>query len=102
MGSHQYTNQRGKRKNIIVLGAGVAGLKIIQELQKNLPNPWRLVLIEENIYHQYLHKIHEVCNINYNKKNIIIPLSHIIDLKKVDYKQETVISINRTSSERAQ
>ena len=91
-------NEKETQKTIIVLGAGVAGIQIVQKLQNNLPEPWRLVLIEENDYHQYLYKIHEICNNEYNINDIKVPLCQIINMEKIVYKQETVESIDQQKS----
>jgi NADH dehydrogenase len=53
-----------------------------------------LVLIDENDYHQFLYKIHEVCNKEYEEKDILVPLEKIIDMSKIDFKQTTVKSVN--------
>jgi NADH dehydrogenase len=89
---------KNSSKSIVVLGAGVAGIKIVKALQGKLPDSWRLVLIEENDYHQYLYKIHEVCNIKFNKEDIIVPLKKIIDANLIDFKQMKIESVNTSKS----
>jgi NADH dehydrogenase len=91
-------DENGTQKTIVVLGAGVAGIQIVHKLQNNLPDQWRLVLIEENDYHQYLYNIHEICNKEYNINDIKTPLSQIINMEKIVYKQETVESIDEQKS----
>jgi len=84
----------GSPKSVVVLGAGVAGIKIVKELQGRLPGAWRLVLIDENDYHQYLYRIHEVCNVKFREEDILVPLEKIIDMDKTDFRRVKVESVN--------
>lgn len=81
-------------KRILVLGGGVAGIRIIKNIQGKLPSKSELILIDENDYHQYLYKIHEVCNIEYEEKDIIVPLEEIVDMSKITFKKTTVKSVD--------
>ncbi len=91
--------KRGNSHNrIVILGAGVAGLRIAKKLQNSLDNSWDIILIDENDYHQYLYKIHEVCNVDYNEKDIIVPLEKLLDPKRVSFKKTSVISIDTDSN----
>ena len=79
---------------IVILGAGVAGLRVAQRLGRRLkPSEASIILIDENDYHQYLYRIHEVCNLEYEDKDIIIPLSRILS-KSVDIRQASVQDID--------
>lgn len=83
------------RKKIVILGAGVSGLRVIQKLQNKISNNnWEVILIDENDFHQYLYKIHEVCNLDFKEKDIIVPISKLIDLNKINFKKMTVESID--------
>jgi NADH dehydrogenase len=87
--------KRGNSHNrIVILGAGVAGLRIAKKLQNSLDNRWDIILIDENDYHQYLYKIHEVCNVDYDEKDIVVPLEKLLDPKRVSFKKTSVISID--------
>jgi NADH dehydrogenase len=82
-------------KKIVILGAGVAGLRIAKKLQGKLSNPkWEVILIDENDYHQYLYKIHEVCNLEYKEKNIIVPINKLLDLNKITFKKIKVENVD--------
>ena len=79
---------------IVILGAGVAGLRVAQRLGRRLkPSEASIILIDENDYHQYLYRIHEVCNLEYEDKDIITPLSRILS-KRVDIRQASVQDID--------
>ena len=84
-----------KSKRIFILGAGVAGLRVAQKLGKRRrSSDFRIFLIDENDYHQYLYRIHEVCNIEYEEKDIIVPLSKILNDANVEFIQAQVHSVN--------
>ncbi len=81
-------------KSVVVLGAGVAGVKIVKELQGRLPGSWRLVLVDENDYHQYLYRIHKVCNVDYLEEDIVVPLGKVIDLDETEFRRVKVESVD--------
>ncbi len=81
-------------KSVVVLGAGVAGIKIVKELQRRLPDAWRLVLVDENDYHQYLYRIHEVCNAEFQEEDIIVPLEKIVDMDETEFRRVKVESVD--------
>jgi NADH dehydrogenase len=86
------TNKESKK--IVVLGAGVAGLRVAQGLVHRLkPSEAHVILIDENEYHQYLYRIHEVCNLNYKEEDIIIPLARILS-ERVEFHQTSVQNVD--------
>jgi NADH dehydrogenase len=81
-------------ERVVILGAGVAGLRVAQRLGRRLkPSEASIILIDENDYHQFLYRIHEVCNLEYEDKEIIVPLSRILS-KGVDLRQASVQDID--------
>jgi NADH dehydrogenase len=81
-------------ERIVILGAGVAGLRVAQRLGRRLKSSEAsIILIDENDYHQFLYRIHEVCNLEYEDKEIIVPLTRILD-KRVDLRQASVQDID--------
>jgi NADH dehydrogenase len=86
-----------KPEQIVILGAGVAGLRIAQKLGRRLkPSEANIKLIDENDYHQYLYRIHEVCNIEYKERDIAVPLSELLD-DRVEFIQSSVQDIDPNS-----
>jgi NADH dehydrogenase len=86
-------------KKIVILGAGVAGLRIAQRLGRRLkPSEAQIKIIDENDYHQYLYRIHEVCNLSYKDKDIIVPLSKLLD-ERVEFIQTSVHNIDTKTKE---
>jgi NADH dehydrogenase len=84
-----------KSKRILILGAGVAGLRVAQKLSKRRQSSdFQIFLIDENDYHQYLYRIHEVCNVEYKEKDIIVPLSKLLNDANVEFIQALVHSVN--------
>ncbi len=83
------------KSKVVVLGAGVAGLRIAKQVSSNINlTEWEVVLIDENDYHQYLYKIQEVCNVEYDEKDIIVPIRKLIDENKITFKKASVQSID--------
>ncbi|MCW3989916.1 MAG: FAD-dependent oxidoreductase [Candidatus Bathyarchaeota archaeon] len=81
-------------KRSLMLGAGVAGLRVAHGLGRRLkPSEARIKLLDENDYNQLLYQIHEVCNLEYEEKEIISPLSRILS-KRVDFRQASVQNID--------
>jgi NADH dehydrogenase len=82
-------------KSIVVLGAGVAGLRVALDLDRRTsPYLSRIVLIDENDYHQYLHRLHEVCNIDYEEKNIIVHIPRLIRGTRIEFLRSKVENID--------
>jgi NADH dehydrogenase len=78
-------------EKIVVLGAGVAGLRVAQKtLSKIRRSEASVTLIDENPYHQLLYKLHEVCNKEYQEKDIIVPLERLIKGIDIDFIQASV------------
>jgi len=81
-------------ERIVILGAGVAGLRVAQKLGRRLkPSEAHIILVDENDYHQYLYRIHEVCNLEYEDKEIIVPLSRILG-EQVEFLQASVQDVD--------
>ena len=81
-------------KKVVILGAGVAGLRVAQRLDKRTdPETARIILIDENDYHQYLYRIHEVCNLEHEEEEIIVPLSLLLRGRAVEFVQASVKTV---------
>ena len=82
-------------KDIVILGAGVAGIRAALDLEKKIDSRMgRVVLVDENDYHQYLYKIQEVCNKDYEEKDIIVPISRLIKGKKIEFIKASVRTVD--------
>ena len=80
---------------MVILGAGVAGIRVAQRLGRRLTSSEaQVILVDENDYHQYLYRIHEVCNLEYEEKEIIVPLSRILGNRRVDFRQASVQQVD--------
>ncbi|MBE0634190.1 FAD-dependent oxidoreductase, partial [Candidatus Bathyarchaeota archaeon] len=78
---------------IVILGAGVSGLRIAKKLKRELrPGEADLLLVDQNDYHQLLYRLHKVCNYEYAEKDIIVPLKRLI--KDIPFKKATVETID--------
>ena len=79
--------------NIVILGAGVAGLRIAKKLKRELRlGEAKMLLVDQNDYHQLLYRLHKTCNYEYNEKDIIVPLKPLIN--DIAFKKATVETIN--------
>jgi NADH dehydrogenase len=84
-----------ERKKIVILGAGVAGLRVAQRLERHIdPDKIQIILIDENNYHQYLYRIHEVCNLEYDEEDIIVDISRLLQNKSVEFIQTSVKTVD--------
>jgi NADH dehydrogenase len=82
-------------KQIVILGAGVAGIRAALDLSKKVDSRMgRVVLVDENDYHQYLYKIQEVCNKDYEEKDIIVPITRLIEGKGVEFIKASVRTVD--------
>ena len=82
-------------KDIVILGAGVAGIRVALDLEKKVDSRMgRIVLVDENDYHQYLYKIQEVCNKDYEEKDILVPLSRLIKGKRIEFVKSSVRTVD--------
>jgi NADH dehydrogenase len=90
-----YKLEKDTPKRILILGAGVAGLRVAFYLHKRVdPVDVEIVLIEENNYHQYLYRIHEVCNNHYEDEEIIVPISRLLKGKRVKFLNTSVTGVD--------
>jgi len=81
-------------KDIVILGAGVAGIRVALDLVKKVDSRMgRVILVDENDYHQYLYKIQEVCNEDYQEKDIIVPISRLIKGKRIEFVKTSVKNV---------
>jgi NADH dehydrogenase len=82
-------------KQIVILGAGVAGLRVALKLEKRISRELaRIILIDENEYHQYLYRIQEVCNSDYEERDIVVPISRLIKGKRIEFVKTTVKTVD--------
>ena len=82
-------------RKIVVLGAGVAGIRVALDLHRRIsPHLARIVLIDEKDYHQYLHRIHEVCNVDYGEKDIIVPIPRLIRGRRIEFIKSVVENVD--------
>jgi NADH dehydrogenase len=80
---------------VVILGAGVAGLRVALKLESQIrPEKAQIILIDENDYHQLLYRIQKVCNFEYEEKDVVIPISRLIQGKKIEYKKMKIKSVD--------
>ena len=82
-------------KNIVILGAGFAGLNVARELSRNLPKGYRIKLVDKRKFHLYTPDLYEVAtafNEKFSdqcllrlKETVATPIEDLIDDEKVDF-----------------
>lgn len=83
-------------KNIVVLGAGFAGVLTAKKLAKRLKkqNDVTITLIDKNPYHTMLTELHEVAFGRVEEDTIRISLERIFARRRVDVKLDTITAID--------
>src|SRR5258707_10748575 len=89
-----------KKKHIVILGGGFAGVAAGLALKKNLKSlPIQVTLIDRNPYHLFTPSLYEVATSEEPQKNIAIPFDKIFDeqftfvkkmVEKIDPKTQTI------------
>ncbi len=95
------------KKNIIILGAGFAGVKCALDLEKlakkdkSLSSNFNIVLIDKNNYHLYTPTLYEVASTakadasgSVLKKVITTPIENIVKNKNIKFLQGEIIDID--------
>lgn len=96
------------KKNIIILGAGFAGIRIAQDLPKKLKDySYNIILVDSAQSHVFLADLYEVAtafnkNITHKcllqlKETVAIPIKKLIDPKKVEFIHDAVTEIDPTN-----
>jgi NADH dehydrogenase len=85
------------KQNILILGAGYAGIKAAQNLSKKFKNDssTEITLIDQNNYHTLLTEIHEVAGNRINPDSAKISLSNIFADTKVNLVKDKITNIDR-------
>lgn len=82
------------KKNIVILGAGYAGLKTAKELgKKNIDAT--ITLVNKNDYHYESTQLHEVAAGTEPASTISFDVVDVINKKKVKFIKDTVVSIDK-------
>lgn len=80
-------------QEILVLGAGYAGLKAVRNLQKQAGD-FHITLVDRNEYHYEATELHEVAAGSQPKEKITFSIKEVIDEKKVTFIQDSVVQVN--------
>ncbi len=83
-------------KQIVVLGAGVAGIRFILDFEPKIKNleGVNISLIDQFDYHQYIHKLHEVAGGRTQPKDISVPIKWLLRNKNIKFIRAKVESID--------
>ncbi|MBM7635648.1 NAD(P)/FAD-dependent oxidoreductase [Streptococcus saliviloxodontae] len=83
-------------KEVVVLGAGYAGLKAVRKLQKE-SGDFHIILVDRNDYHYEATELHEVASGSQPREKISYPIKDVLNLKKVTFIQDSVTKVDRSS-----
>ncbi|MER0123687.1 NAD(P)/FAD-dependent oxidoreductase [Streptococcus sp. ZJ100] len=81
-------------KEILVLGAGYAGLKAVRTLQKEAGDV-HITLVDRNPYHYEATELHEVAAGSQPSRKISFPIQEVLDPQRVTFIQDQVLTIDR-------
>jgi len=82
-------------RHVLILGAGYGGLRVALRLEKVMHrNDCEVLLIDQNDYHQYIHRIHEVAGGRTDEKEAVVPIPRLIRGKKIRFIRAKVLKID--------
>ncbi|MGT2715313.1 NAD(P)/FAD-dependent oxidoreductase [Streptococcus respiraculi] len=81
-------------KEILVLGAGYAGLKAVRRLQKETGD-FHITLVDRNPYHYEATELHEVAAGSHSKEKISFPIQEVVNSNRVTFIQDQALSVDR-------
>ncbi|EHJ57109.1 hypothetical protein HMPREF9318_01653 [Streptococcus urinalis FB127-CNA-2] len=80
-------------QEVLVLGAGYAGLKTVRQLQKQ-SGDFHITLVDRNDYHYEATELHEVASGSQPKDKITFPIADVINKDKVTFLQDEVVKVD--------
>ncbi len=92
------------KKTVLVLGAGIGGMRVVRRLQKSLPTDYEIILLDKNYLHIFTPDLYQVATV-FSKKisasclarlkdSIATPIRTLIDTRRVIFIRDEVLSIN--------
>ena len=81
-------------KEVVVLGAGYAGLKTVVLLQKKLKDNVHIILVDRNDYHFEATDLHEVAAGTQTPSRISYPISDVVKPNITTFIQDEVVGVD--------
>lgn len=104
MGSTQPKLKISSGRSIVILGAGIAGLRVAQNLQSRLPSGWHIVLVDKSPVHVFspdLYKVATVFNPEISdecmtqvRDTVATPVARLVDPWKVSFQRNEVTGVD--------
>ncbi|EOL42412.1 pyridine nucleotide-disulfide family oxidoreductase [Enterococcus phoeniculicola] len=85
-------------KEVVILGAGYAGLRTLKELQKS-KEAFHITLVDQNTYHFEATDLHEVAAGTQPKEKITYNIADVVKPEKTTFIQAKVVKIDREKEE---
>ncbi|MGX7030340.1 NAD(P)/FAD-dependent oxidoreductase [Vagococcus zengguangii] len=85
-------------KEVVILGAGYAGLSTLKALQKKAGD-FHITLVDQNDYHYEATALHEVAAGTVPKEKITYPIKEVVNTKVTTFLQDRVVKINTDKQE---
>lgn len=92
------------KKSIVVLGAGIAGLRVVQRLQKHLPATHEIILVDKSLLHVFSSDLYQVATVFSKeitesclariKETVATPIPRLVDPWKVSFIQSEITGID--------
>ncbi len=83
-------------KRIVVLGAGYAGIRCVQDLTRLFRRDpaYKIILVNKHNYHQFITEIHKPAAGTASVERTRLPISQLIDANQVEFIKATVTRVN--------
>lgn len=88
-----------KLKEVVILGAGYAGLRALHRLQAQSNSSFHITLVDRNDYHYEATDLHEVAAGTQTREKITYAIKDVINPSVTTFIQATVEKINRDRQE---
>jgi len=101
---------RKKQHNIVILGAGVAGMQVAQTLSKKIKDDkYKIILIDKSLFHIFQSDLYEVATA-YKKtmtreclvalrETVASPINKMIDTNKISFIRDQITNIDYSNKE---
>jgi NADH dehydrogenase len=81
-----------EEKNIVIVGGGFAGTTLVQDLEKRLPEPYRMILVSDESYTTFHPMLAEVVGASVFPEQVIAPIRQMI--KRTQFIMASIVDVD--------
>lgn len=81
-----------EEKTIVIIGGGFAGTTLVQNLEKRLPEPYRMILVSDESYTTFHPMLAEVVGASVFPEQVIAPIRQMI--KRTQFIMATIVDVD--------